>query len=262
MVHDGRRWRLHKGTYFVQFDWQTEGPAAGTPRYTKEQMNRVLRDLVASGGRVYAAMHKVTALIGFQEMRLTEAQLQDNGFIAGDEEYFWTEDGQEYDWIEEKWVLREAEETAPEANKMSQKDRENLERLEEKYPTRPNVRHMRTWAGPRHKDVAHDDEERLPANPTSSRFGNRGVKRKQDDGDGIGKAGNDGNPPVTGGNTKPLPKSKGGKPPPKKQRGNPGKQALFVVTVEVTKRYAAVAVPPTTMTTRGQSQTSKTQAKK
>ncbi len=61
-VRDGRHWRLHKGTYFVQFDWKTNGPAAGAPRYTREQMYRVLRDLIFAGGRVYAAMHKVTVL--------------------------------------------------------------------------------------------------------------------------------------------------------------------------------------------------------
>lgn len=186
------------------------------------------------------------------QMRLTQAQLQENGFISGDEDYFWTADGQAFDWINEKWVLREAEAPTSEDITNSEIDPGNLERLEKKYPKRDNVRRMRTWAGPRHVDVAHDGEERLPAHPTSSRFGNRGMKRKHDDVDGIGQVGNDGHAPVTGGNTKPQPKKKAKKPPPTKQKEKPGKQAMFVVTVTVTKRYAAVAVPPRTMTTRGQ----------
>ncbi len=186
------------------------------------------------------------------QMRLTQAQLQENGFISGDEEYFWTADGQAFDWINEKWVLREAEVTTSEDIMISEIDPENLKRLEKKYPKRDNVRRMRTWAGPKHEDVAHDGEERLPAHPTSSRFGNRGVKRKQDAVDGTGQVGNDGDPPVTGGNTKPPPKKKVRKPPPAKEKGKTGKQAMFVATVTVTKRYAAVAVPARTMTTRGQ----------
>lgn len=255
-MHDGRQWRLHNGIYMAQFNWKTNSPAAGAPRYTMEQMKRVLRDLVVAGGTVYAAMHKVTVLSKELEMRLTEAQLQENGFIAGDEEYFWTADGQEYDWIDEKWVLRTPKGTTSEETKSSKKDRENLKKLEKKYPMRPNVRRMRTWAGPGKEDIEEiepAEKERLPANPTSSRFGNRGVKRKQDDGNGnTGQPGNDGNPPVTGGNTDPPGKGKGRKPRPKRGKWKPGKQSLSVVAGMVTKRYATAAGPPRTIKTRSQ----------
>jgi len=256
-MHDGRAWYLFKGTYFARLNWKTKGPAPGAPRYTEKQMQHVLRDLVVGGGTVRAAMHKVTVLCKEREIRLTDAQLQYNGFIVGDEDFFWTDDGDAYKWIDEKWVLQPQEGTPPKETKtsgMPEKDRKNLQRLEEKYPMRQNVRRMRTWAGPRYEDVDHDDEERLPANPTSSRLGNRGVKRKRDDANGnTGRPGN-GNPPATGGRTKPPRKgqSKRKRPTKGKGKGKPGTQALFVVAVIVNNRYGSAAVPPKTRATKGQ----------
>lgn len=225
LVRDGRNWVLYNGTYYAQFDWKTEAPVVGAPRYTQEQMNRVLKDLVVGGGTVFAARHKVAVLSEEAKIRLTEVQLQDNGFIAGDEDHFWTADKRRYDWIDEKWVLRASEDATSERTKMSAKDQQNLGRLEENYPERPDVRRMRTWAGPRHEGVSHGGEERLPAHPSIWRFGNPRAKRKRDDdNDGTGQSGNDGNPPVTGSNKK----GKGTKPPSRKGKGKakPGKQAL------------------------------------
>ena len=222
----------------AQFNWKTNSPAAGARTHTQAQMDHVLRDLLVSGGTVYAAMHKVTVLPGAMDMRLMEAQLGENGFIAGDEAYFWTADGREYDLIDESWVLRTAE------GKKSKKEREDLKKLEDRYPIRNDVVRVRTWAGPIMSIVQPGDYKRLPAHPTSSRPWNRGVKRKQDDGDGDGnqgQPGNDGDPPVTGDNTKPPPKGKRRKPPPRKGKGKgkahgkgkgkAGKHALYVVAV-------------------------------
>ena len=77
-----------------------------------------------------------------------------------------------------------------------------LEELEEKYPFRYEVRHMRTWAGPIGEDITKLDRRRLPPYPVRSRPGNRGSKptrdgkRKRDEEDSTAQSGKDGtNPP-------------------------------------------------------------------
>lgn len=103
---------------------------------------------------------------------------------------------------------------------MPDKDQENLEKFENKYPPHPNVRRIRTWAGPSQKDSESDEVQRVPDNPTISRPGNRSSKRKRDDGKGDAEQ--------PGDNVKKPRQETGGKPPRKtsKVKGQPGKQAL------------------------------------
>lgn len=103
---------------------------------------------------------------------------------------------------------------------MPENDRENLRHFENKYPPRPNVRRIRTWAGPSRNDIPSDEVQRVAPNPTISRPGNRSSKRKRDDDKGDAEQ--------PGNSVKKPRQGTDGKPPRKtsKVKGQPGKQAL------------------------------------
>ncbi|KAI9881190.1 MAG: hypothetical protein M1830_007168 [Pleopsidium flavum] len=201
-VHDGREWVRYKGSYWVQFNWQTNTQAAlgASKRITKRQMERVLDDLVRSGGSVQSAIRK----------------LYDNGFIAGDQESFWTADRRRYRMTKGKWVQYEGKGIEPgmqppdDGTTTATVLDPDLDTLRKRYPTRKQIRRVRTWAGPRMIKIKPLEDQRLPANPTSSRPGNRGVKREKNNAnDHDGRRGNTGNrgdngEPGKGGRKKPA----------------------------------------------------------
>lgn len=224
----------------MQYNWQTNAPSkvSGNRSATVRQMEKVLDDLVASGGTVRSAILKVRIQPVLAVRRLITAQLGNNGFIAGDQEQFWTADGRRYRMEGAKWILQEPNGKKPPVEivrgegegpktgnnapgpkqgteqqgkppthevviiddgddppkpkrgtkpkkKPSEEEPEKIkptvEALKKRYPTRNNVRLHRTWAGPKRAKSKSRGKELLPANPTSSRPGDRGVKRKKDD---------------------------------------------------------------------------------
>ncbi len=237
----------------MQFNWQTKTQATlgASKRITKRQMERVLDNLITSGGSVESAIRKVRYLQDTVTTRLIKAQLCDNRFIAGDQELFWTADGRRYRMVKGKWVQQEEKGaksgvqppedgdggTKNEGSTTATGLKPDLGTLETRYPTRKTVRGVRTWAGPRNVKITSLEQQQLPPNPSSSRPGDRGVKRKKDD------AKDNDDPPENRGDSGP-PRKRGGK--------KPGRQALYVMLSMSNQHYIATIDPPTKPGTRSQ----------